>query len=210
MATAANILALIMIFLGSSAGSTITKLARVIKAVSRLRLINTFFGPYLELALLSVGTLFPIGNNPVTRDNLLARNNYRYKLDLFKVTVISVEATTLAIVCIVIANVSRLYDHKIRQYVPYKKSDSLSLADSIIRMAVTSGRSICIVVFGIDLFFYSLRSIMHSRATYLSPSARLDVIFSSILSYGCLSLITLEIMNIFIEARSCMFSSLRL
>ena len=129
MATAANILALIMIFLGSSAGSTITKLARVIKAVSRLRLIKTYFGPYLELALLSVGTLFPIGNNPVTRDNLLARNNYRYKLDLFKVTVISVEATTLAIVCIVIANVSRLYDYKIRQYVPYKKSDSLSLAD---------------------------------------------------------------------------------
>ena len=129
MATAANILALIMIFLGSSAGSTITKLARVIKAVSRLRLINSFFGPYLELALLSVGTLFPIGNNPVTRDNLLARNNYRYKLDLFKVTVISIEVTTLAIVCIVLANVWRLYDNKIKQYVPNKRSKSLSIFD---------------------------------------------------------------------------------
>ena len=68
-------------------------------------MINANFGVYLELTLGSIGSIFPIGNNPVTRDNQLARNSYRFKLDTFKVTVISVEATVLALVCIIAINI---------------------------------------------------------------------------------------------------------
>jgi hypothetical protein len=185
--------------------SPLMKLFRVFKMLSRLRLINIYFGVYLEMFLSVCNLLFSLGGDEMTREVWEAAPDTRGKLFTYKVTPISVHPIALKVSLLIILMAIRIYRAKIRTYA--RKTASLSMTDSLLNRVAESARVTMIASLSLDVLFYSCHALVHLKWSEggLSESARhsiwLSLLSVFIIAGDCISLL--------LENADCHFSVLK-
>jgi hypothetical protein len=185
--------------------SPLMKLFRIFKMLSRLRLINIYFGSYLEIFLSVCNLLFSLGGDEMTRETLESAPDTRGKLRDYAVTPISVQplVVKLALFCLITA--IRVYRDKIRRYAV--KVSVLSWSDWLMNKIAESMRITAIASLGLDILFYSVHSLVHIRwsSPLLSEAAKHSLWLSSF----AIGVLTMDSILLLIENRNCHFSLLR-
>ena len=87
---------------------------------SRFRLINIKLGSYIEIFLTTVSKLYPLGGDVFSVKASQANTISRGKLDLYKVTVMSVEPMAVKYIIYLMSLVLRYYRSSIMKYVKSK------------------------------------------------------------------------------------------
>jgi hypothetical protein len=185
--------------------SPLMKLFRVFKILSRLRLINIFFGQYLEIFLTVCNMLFTLGGDDISKSTLESAPDTRGKLTSYRVTPISVEVITIKVIILSFLFAFRIYRQKIRTYAV--KTSSLTTADSLINRVAESARITMIASLSLDVLFYSCHSIVHLRWTYseLTDNAKHSIWL------GCISVFFIvgDAIVLLLENQECHFTLLR-
>ena len=188
----------------SPLGASVMKMVKIFKLLSRFRLINIKLGSYLEIFLTTVSKLYPIGGDiysvKATELNIVSRG----KLDLYKVTVVSIEPMAVKYIIYLLSLVVRFYRTSIMKYIKSKKR--LGRLDELIEMLGERCQMMLIVVVGIDIFFYSIRCLSH-----MDRLVNIDMIGKTSLLVSALTLvcITYEFIIIISANRVTTFFSLR-
>ena len=180
------------------------KVVRIFKLLSRFRLINIKLGSYLEIFLSTVSSFYPLGGDVYSIKATKANTMSRGKLDLYKVTVVSIDPMAVKYAVYFLSLVIRYYRTSIMRYV--KSKSRLGMVDDLIETIGERCQMMLIVVVGIDIFFYSVRCMSH-----MDRLVDIDMIgkASFLLSALTISFITYEIISIFSTNRKSTFYSLR-
>ena len=180
------------------------KVVRIFKLLSRFRLINIKLGSYLELFLSTASKLYPLGGDVYSVKATKANTMSRGKLDLYKVTVVSIEPMAVKYVIYLLSLIVRYYRSSIMKYVTSKKK--LSYMDELLEMLGERCQMMLIVVVGFDIFFYSIRCLSH-----MDRDVDIDMLgnVSLILSILTLVFISYEFISILNTNRITTFYSLR-
>jgi hypothetical protein len=185
--------------------SPLMKLFRVFKILSRFRLINIYFGKYLEIFLTVCNMLFTLGGDDISKITLESAPDTRGKLTSYRVTPISVEVITIKVIILSFLFAFRIYRQKIRTYAV--KTSSLTTADSLINRVAESARITMIASLSLDVLFYSCHSLVHLRWTYsaLTDNARHSLWLS------CMSIFFIvgDAIILLLENKDCHFSLMR-
>jgi hypothetical protein len=193
-----------VMFLGqSSLAAPIMKFFKIFKLLSRLKLINIFFGAYLELFLKIAGLMFAIGGDRISNKEARASYNTRGRLTLFKVTTNNVEVLTIKYIIYYISLMVRYYQFKISNYVGFK---GLSTIDSVLFHIANEGRLLLLTVVGIDIVFYTIHTYSHADFRIVSR----DMTTSFIMALITLSLMIGDICAMIWDNRRCRFINKRI
>jgi hypothetical protein len=185
--------------------SPLMKLFRVFKMLSRFRLINIYFGSYLEIFLSVCNLLFSLGGDEITKEALEAAPDTRGKLKEYKVTPLSVQPLVVKLTLFCLITAIRVYRGKIRRYAV--KVSTLTWSDWLLNKIAESMRVTAIATLSLDIFFYSIHSVVHIHVASagLGEAAR----HSLWLSMFAIVIITFDSIFLLIENRDCHFSMLR-
>jgi hypothetical protein len=172
--------------------SPLIRFLKTFKLISRLKLINIFFGAYLEFVLNLAGRMFELGNDhqslSMKRFNMLTRG----KLTKFKITPISVDAiwTKYALYFFIVS--LRLYQALLRKY--QKKRKNFSSEDQIADRIADESRIIIFTMVVIDISFYSFHCLSHMS---LDIHQTRDSVLSYILSVISIIMVTADVLLLF-------------
>ena len=175
--------------------------------MSRLRLVNVFFGSYLELMLSAVGGVFPLGNNEISKIAWMANENTRSKLDQYKISVLGTEAASLPYTIYLVVFTTRLYKYKLSRYVT--RQDKLSTSDMILNKLAEQGRIMSLAMYGMDAFFYSIRTLSHATGS-TADRYSLNRLMGLAVSAVVVVLVVADLLLLIIDNKDTLFASLRL
>jgi hypothetical protein len=172
--------------------SPLIKFLKTFKLISRLKLINIFFGAYLEMVLDITGNMFNMGGD--SQDPKLKRFDMvtRGKISKFKITSVSVDAIWIKYSIYFLIVFLRLYQALLRKYQSFRKN--LSSGDQIMDRIADESRIIIFTMVVIDIAFYSFHCLSHMSLT--APQTR-DSIISYILSVISIIFITADVLLLF-------------
>jgi hypothetical protein len=185
--------------------SPVMKLFRVFKMLSRLRLINIYFGVYLEIFLTVCNLLFSLGGDEIDKETIMAAPDSRGKLTTYKVTPVAVQSITVKVSLLIILFAVRIYREKIRTYAV--KASTLTWGDGVINRIAEAARVTMIASLSLDVLFYASHSLLHLRWT--SPMLPDNAKQSLWLSFVSIVFISGDIIALFLENQSCNFMILR-
>jgi hypothetical protein len=185
--------------------SPIMRLFRIFKLLSRLRLINIYFGCYLEIFLSVCNLLFSLGGDDISREALETAPDSRGKLKEYLVTPISVKPLIIKVSLFFILTAVRVYRQKIRKYAV--KASTLTRSDWIANKVAESVRITMVASLSLDILFYSAHSLIHINwnSKYLAESSR----HSIWISFFALAIITMDCIALLYENHDCHFDLLR-
>lgn len=169
------------------------KFLKIFKLISRLKLINIFFGAYLEFVLDLAGTMFAIGNDPQDFKFKQFDMVTRGKLTRFKITTISVEVMWVKYMLYFLILILRLYQAILRKYVTRRKH--FSTEDQIMDKIADESRIIIFTMLVIDITFYSIRCISHLN---LNGKQSRDSITSFVLSFIAIIAVSVDVLLLFL------------
>jgi hypothetical protein len=193
-----------VMFLGqSSLAAPIMKFFKIFKLLSRLKLINIFFGAYLELFLKIAGLMFAIGGDRITNAEARASYNTRGRLTLYKVTTNNVEVLSVKYIIYYISLIVRYYQFKISNYVDFK---GLSTIDGFLFHIANEGRLLLLTVVGIDIVFYTIHTYIHADFRITSR----DMTTSFVMALITLSLMVADVCAMVADNRNCRFIKKRM
>ena len=199
-----SVMSVLAIASTSGLGAPLLKILRIFKLISRLRLINVFFGSYLEMFLQAAGNLYALGGDKITLETAKLQPNTRGKLDMYKVSVLSADVMAIKYAVYFLSLVVRIYRTKIRQYA-WRKGQ-LSILDAILDSIGERCKTMLLLMVGIDIFFYSLRCVSHMDR---SVSLNFIATASLLLSMVTIVMFTVEFALIYTFNRKTTFSALR-
>jgi hypothetical protein len=185
--------------------SPLMKIFRIFKMLSRLRLINIFFGSYLEIFLTVCNMLFTLGGDEISKEALEAAPDTRGKLTMYRVTAISVKPMTIKFALLCLITAIRIYRDKIRRYAV--KQTTLSWGDAIVNRIAESARVTVLASLGLDILFYSSHCVTHLR--WASQNLQEDSKHSLWLSLLAIAIISVDCFLLVDENHQCTFSLLR-
>jgi hypothetical protein len=135
------------------------KFLKIFKLVSRLKLINIFFGAYLEFILMISGLMFNIGDDNQDNKFSVFSVQTRGRLTKHKVTTVSVEPMWFKFMAYYIIILLRMYQAKIRTYI--KRRANFSFDDQVVDQIVDQSRVVVFTMLVIDILFYSTHTVLH-------------------------------------------------
>jgi hypothetical protein len=153
------ILAALVVCSQSGFGAPIMKIFKVFKLLSRLKLVNVFFGSYLEIFLQVAGNLYIIGDDNMDAKAQLYGANTKGKLKLYGVTALSVEKLAIPYAIFIAMMVVRIYTTKVSVYLDSQKK--MATFDKVLHFIGDKSRIMLMLTIGIDIIFYSFHCIAH-------------------------------------------------
>lgn len=197
ISTVASLMATLSIIATTPFMAPLVKFFKIFKLISRLKLINVFFGPYLEFVLMFSGMMFAIGGDPQKLAFVKYDAMTRGKLTKFKITPVSVEIVWMKYAIYFLIMAMRLYQSMLRQYVSRRKD--FSFEDQIADKIADESRVLLFTVVVIDIFFYSIHCVSH---TYLNIPQSRDSATSFVLSWITLVLVIADILLLFLSNKT--------
>jgi hypothetical protein len=146
------------------------KFLKIFKLVSRLKLINIFFGAYLEFILMISGLMFNIGDDNQANKFSVFAVQTRGRLTKYKVTTVSVEPMWFKFMAYYIIILLRMYQAKIRTYI--KRRANFSFDDQVVDKIVDQSRVVVFTMLVIDILFYSTHTVSTWTSGSSSPETR--------------------------------------
>ena len=197
ISTAASIFSIVSIMATTPMMTPLLQFLKIFKLISRLKLINVFFGPFLEFILMLSGMMFELGNDPRDMRFLPFDSSTRGKLTKFNIMTVSVEKMWLKYMAYFLVLIIRYYQAKLRYYI--KKRVHFSLDDQVVDRIADESRVILFTVVVIDIFFYSIRCVCHMNLDI--PQTR-DSIISYVLSVITILAVVWDIFLLFLSNRT--------
>ena len=177
--TVSSVMSVLAIASTSGLGAPLLKILRIFKLISRLRLINVFFGSYLEMFLQAAGNLYALGGDKITLETAKLQPNSRGKLDMYRVSVLSADVMAVKYAVYFLSLVVRVYRTKIRRYA--WRRGQLGVLDAILDSIGERCKTMLLLMVGIDIFFYSLRCASHmDRSVSLNFIATASLLLSMV------------------------------
>jgi hypothetical protein len=193
----AALLAAFAVLASSPILAPLIKFLKIFKLVSRLKLINIYYGAYLEFVLMIAGMMFNIGNDPQTPQLAKFSVMTRGQLTKFKVTTISIEPLWVKYMVYYVIVLVRLYQAKIRQYV--KRRLLFSFDDRVMDLIADQSRIVIFTMIVIDILFYSTHCLTHMDRQI--PQTR-DSTISFILSMITVVVISIDVLLLYISNKN--------
>lgn len=159
IAGVASVLSAIAVLASSPILAPLIKFLKIFKLVSRLKLINIFFGAYLEFILMISGLMFNIGDDNQANQFSVFGVQTRGRLTKYKVTTVSVEPMWFKFMAYYLIILLRMYQAKIRTYI--KRRANLSFDDRVVDQIVDQSRVVVFTMLVIDILFYSTHTVLH-------------------------------------------------
>jgi hypothetical protein len=194
VSTAASFFAMISILATTPLMTPFLKFLKIFKLLSRLKLINVFFGGYLEFVLMMSGMMFELGGDSQTLQFLRFDSNTRGKLTKFAITPVSVEVMWVKYMVYYLIVLVRVYQAKLRVYI--KKRKHFDPQDQIVDKVADESRIIIFTMVVIDIFFYSAHCVSHMNLAI--PQSR-DSTISLILSFITIIAVSIDILLLVIS-----------
>jgi hypothetical protein len=152
------VLSAVVIVGQSPLGAPLMKFFRIFKMLSRFKLINIFFGAYLEIFLNIAGMLFKFGDDPIKNPEIRVTPFSRGKLNKYLLTTINTETLAIKYIIYYFTLLVRVYQAKIREYA---RMHHLSLIDQIVDNIADKSRVIILTIVGVDVLFYTMHALCH-------------------------------------------------
>lgn len=152
------VLSAVVIVGQSPLGAPLMKFFRIFKMLSRFKLINIFFGAYLEIFLNIAGMLFKFGGDTIKNPEIRVTPFTRGKLNKYLLTTINTDTLAIKYIIYYFTLIVRVYQAKIREYA---RMHHLSWLDQIIDNIADKSRVIILTIVGVDVLFYTMHSICH-------------------------------------------------
>jgi hypothetical protein len=159
ISTAASFFSMVSMVATTPLMAPFLKFLKIFKLISRLKLINVFFGPFLEFVLMMSGMMFPMGNDPRDLRFLQYDSSTRGKLSKYHIMTVSVETMWVKYMVYYVVLLIRVYQAKIRVYI--KQRRAFSVEDQIVDRIADESRIILFTMVVIDILFYSMRCVCH-------------------------------------------------
>jgi hypothetical protein len=159
ISTLSLVMAFLVIVSSSGLGAPIMKFFRVFKLISRLKLVNIYFGAYLEIFLVISGNLYKLGGDEISMRALKFGANSKGKLKFYRVTVIAIDKLAIPFTIFFTLIAMRIYNQVISKYV--KKMGDYSAIDEVVHLICDKARIVILTTIGIDIIFYSMHCVAH-------------------------------------------------
>jgi hypothetical protein len=186
VSAAASIFATISILATTPLMTPFLKFLKIFKLLSRLKLINVFFGGYLEFVLMMSGMMFELGGDSQALQFLRFDSNTRGKLTKFAITPVSVETMWVKYMVYYLILLIRVYQAKLRVYI--KKRKHFDPQDQVVDKIADESRIVIFTMVVIDIFFYSAHCVSHMNLAI--PQSR-DSTISLVLS--CITIVAVSV-----------------
>lgn len=194
VAAAASAFSALSIVATSPLMTPLIKFLKIFKLISRLKLINIFFGAYLEFVLDLAGTMFAIGNDTQEFKFKQFDMTTRGKLTRFKITTVSVEVVWVKYMIYFMILIVRVYQAILRKYVTRRAH--FSGEDQIVDKIADESRIIIFTMVVIDITFYSIHCVSHLN---LGQKQSRDSSISFVLSFITIIAVSIDVLLLFLS-----------
>jgi hypothetical protein len=187
ISTLSMVMAFLVVVSSSGLGAPIMKFFRVFKLISRLKLVNIYYGAYLEIFLVIAGNLYKLGGDEIYPRAMKFGANSKGKLKFYKVTVIAIDKLAIPYAIFFTLIAMRIYNQFISKYI--KSVKEYSFTDSIVHKICDKARMVILTVIGIDIIFYSMHCVAHLelRTWYYHRDPAISLILSIVAIVAVLS-----------------------